>query len=162
LAAWYDEYGAKLYGYLCALLSNPDEAEEALQEVFTKVYAKLEKGLTPDDAAAYLFRAARNEAYSRLRRRRFTLRATKTLEDQPFLLAPSLNGRPTGEREALERALHALPPKQREVVSLRTFQGMTFHETADILGVSPNTAASRYRYALDKLRQLLSREDFTL
>ena len=53
----------------------------------------------------------------------------------------------------LEKALADLPEEQREVVVLRVWGEMTLQAAADVLDVPLNTAASRYRYALDKLRQ---------
>ena len=52
----------------------------------------------------------------------------------------------------LDRALATLPPERREVVTLKVDGGLTFEEVAAVLGVSANTAASRYRYALDNFR----------
>jgi RNA polymerase sigma-70 factor, ECF subfamily len=63
-----------------------------------------------------------------------------------------------GNREAalaLQSALLELPEEQREVVVLRVWSGLTLEETASLTEVSLNTAASRYRYALNKLRERL-------
>ena len=63
--------------------------------------------------------------------------------------------RPPGEPSAallLERA-GELPAEQREVVYLKVFDGLTFKEIASVCGVSANTAASRYRYGIEKLRE---------
>ena len=57
--------------------------------------------------------------------------------------------------ESVRHALHKLPPKQSEVVALKIWENMTFVEIGAVLGESPNTAASRYRYALEKLTQHL-------
>jgi RNA polymerase sigma-70 factor (ECF subfamily) len=51
--------------------------------------------------------------------------------------------------------LQKLPPAQSEVVVLKIWEGMTFAEIGEVLGESPNTAASRYRYALQKLTHFL-------
>jgi RNA polymerase sigma-70 factor (ECF subfamily) len=60
---------------------------------------------------------------------------------------------PCGER--LQRALVALPLEQREVIMLKIDGELTFAQIAQVIGASMNTAASRYRYALEKLRKLL-------
>jgi RNA polymerase sigma-70 factor (ECF subfamily) len=60
------------------------------------------------------------------------------------------------EHRAIEAALRALPAEQREVVHLKIYDGMTFQAIADRLEIPLNTAASRYRYAIDKLRELLA------
>ncbi|MCA1596341.1 MAG: hypothetical protein LC772_07955, partial [Chloroflexi bacterium] len=48
-----------------------------------------------------------------------------------------------------------LPVEQREVLALKVFQGLTFKEIARATGISINTAASRYRYGIEKLREAL-------
>jgi RNA polymerase sigma-70 factor (ECF subfamily) len=58
------------------------------------------------------------------------------------------------DRLALEKALRALPPEQREVIHLKVFEGHSFHEIAELTGESINTGASRYRYAMEKLRAM--------
>lgn len=71
---------------------------------------------------------------------------------------------PVEDREnarLLERAVHGLPPEQREVVTLRIWGGLTFAEIATATGETTNTVASRYRYALNNLHRVLEphRED---
>ncbi len=64
----------------------------------------------------------------------------------------------SGNREAslsLQAALSDLPEEQREVVLMRIWSGMTLEEVATATGVPLNTVASRYRYALEKLRERL-------
>jgi RNA polymerase sigma-70 factor (ECF subfamily) len=51
--------------------------------------------------------------------------------------------------------LASLPLEQREVITLKIDGGLTFAQIAEILHVNPNTAASRYRYAMEKLRRFL-------
>ena len=58
-------------------------------------------------------------------------------------------------RGQLAAALEELPPEQRTVVQLKLWERLTFEEIAAVLELSPNTVASRYRYAIDKLRARL-------
>jgi RNA polymerase sigma-70 factor (ECF subfamily) len=62
-------------------------------------------------------------------------------------------------REAIEAALRDLPPEQREVLVLKIWGELTFEQIAAQLGLPPNTAASRYRYALAALREVLTAAD---
>jgi RNA polymerase sigma-70 factor (ECF subfamily) len=61
--------------------------------------------------------------------------------------------------DELAAAVADLPPEQREVVALKIDGGLTFAEIGRVMGTSLDTAASRYRYALTKLRQTLSRKE---
>jgi len=145
----YDTYGASLYRYALMLLANAPAAEDAVQQVF----ASLLKGSTMaiEKDAHYLRRAVRNECYSTLRRQ--SLRDAHGGE-----LLEAIAGADTRpeERLAIEDALRSLSPDQREVVHLHVYEGMTFQEIADASGESINTIASRYRYALAKLKQTLT------
>jgi RNA polymerase sigma-70 factor, ECF subfamily len=104
------------------------------------------------DHRAYLLRLAHNGAIDLFRRRA----VRQKCQDEPQeLFAESANPDEKAFRDALGVALETLPPDQRAVVHLKLWEDMTFDDMAEVLGVSINTAASRYRYALDKLRQRL-------
>jgi len=143
----YDQYGASLYRYAVMLLADPVAAEDVIQQVFTRLLARPRE---IDKDEHYLRRAVRNECYSSLR-----MRATTALEST--LLEPVTADARMEERMSLEAAIRELPIDQREVVHLHVFEGRTFQEIADIAGESINTVASRYRYALEKLKQALTR-----
>ena len=65
---------------------------------------------------------------------------------------------PDEETQALETALQKLPPEQREVVVMKIWGGLKFEEIANELNISQNTAASRYRYALEGLRKYIKKQ----
>ena len=146
----YDEFAAGLYRYAVMLLADAGAAEDAIQQVFA---ALLRNTAAIDNEAHYLRRAVRNECYSMLRGR--IRRAAETLL-RPLLEPAAAAGVDHAERMALEGAIRQLPPEQREVVHLHVFEGWTFQEVADAFGDSINTVASRYRYALTRLRETLT------
>jgi RNA polymerase sigma-70 factor, ECF subfamily len=149
LTGVYRESGAQLYRYALMILAHRGDAEDVLQQVFA---AALDKAPSRElaDPGAYFRTAVRNAAYSLLRQRR-TARAAEEL-----ILEPLAPGCSPVEQAALEQALKALPPEQREVVHLHVYEGMTFQEVANATGESINTTAARYRYALEKMRRLLA------
>jgi RNA polymerase sigma-70 factor (ECF subfamily) len=158
VADLYDRYGGKVYGYLFLMLSSHAEAEDAMQEVFCRIWERGTAGRTFANPVGYLFRAAHNEARSRMRRRWLHLDA---VQESACILEPVDAAANTMEdREAVAHALSQLPAKQREIVALKAFQDLTFAQIAQALNISPNTAASRYRYALGKLEGLLKKEGF--
>jgi len=133
------------------LLANASAAEDVIQQVFSTL---LRQGRAPiENEAHYLRRAVRNECYSMLRTR---LRRPERSLDEPLLesVVGTATDRPD-ERLALERAIRDLTPEQREVIHLHVYEGRTFQEIADALEEPVNTIASRYRYAIAKLRQIL-------
>ena len=101
---------------------------------------------------AYLIVVVRNEAIKTMKRRkrRFSLQNLLTAwrsASCPIEQAES--------REQVQAAIQSLPPEQAEVVVLKIWEEFTFAEIAALIGESPNTAASRYRYALEKLSRSL-------
>lgn len=149
----YDTHGASLYRYAVMLLADRAAAEDAVQQVFASL-TRHGNAAALDNEEHYLRRAVRNECYSLLRRRKKDL----LVHSAAPLLEP-VAGREVSieERLTLDRAIRTLPIEQREVLHLRAFEGMTFQEIAEAAGESINTIASRYRYAIDKLREYFGR-----
>ena len=151
LADLYDHFAGTLFRHAAMILADRVAAADVVQNVFLKL-AKAGSGRDVE-WPAYLRRAVRNECYSVMRTRR---RDIVIAIDAPLLESvEGVEERPA-ERLALEQALQQLPAEQREVVHLKVWEGMTFQEIADLTGESLNTAASRYRYATERLRRTLS------
>jgi RNA polymerase sigma-70 factor (ECF subfamily) len=154
LADLYKAHADRLYRYALMILADPSAAEDVLHQVFTKLLKMNHQTLQINSCENYLTTAVRNECYRTLQdRRREVVRTAPLLEPA----APTQNNEE--EREAVEKVLRSLPPDQREVVHLKVYEDLTFSEIADRLGVSLNTAASRYRYAMEKLRTLLEKKE---
>lgn len=154
VAVLYDRFAPALYRTARTLVGE-SLAEDAVQETFVGL---VRAGVAPADlenAKAYLFAALRHAA-AKLRARAGRERPVPPGEllDLPTPATPEV-----GRAAELERALRSLPAEQREVIALKIDGGLTFAEVAACLGVSPNTAASRYRYALEKLRAALGEAD---
>jgi RNA polymerase sigma-70 factor, ECF subfamily len=105
---------------------------------------------------AFLFRLAHNLAMDHLRSRNSRDRAHEAAGQARIdLFNLPANPDDVAYAEALSAALGELPPDQRAVVHLKLWEGMTLESIGQTLEISPNTAASRYRYGLEKLRLLL-------
>jgi RNA polymerase sigma-70 factor (ECF subfamily) len=141
----YEIHGRALFAYACAFVRDPSDAEDVVQEVFLRLLHGVATGpLSP----GYLFRAVRNGALNDIRRRSREV----DLDGEVQWLESSSDSSETAL--ALQSALRALPEEQREVVVLRVWGQLTFDEIAGVMDISPNTAASRYRYGLMKLKEV--------
>ena len=143
----YEQHGPVLLAYGISLLHDRSASEDVLHQVFVK--------LLQTDVAIngqplhYLYRAIRNTA---LNYRRNHSRELELASNGHWLESPR------GMEEiglTLQSALRELPEEQREIIVLRVWGQMTFEEAALALDISPNTAASRYRYGLAKLKERL-------
>ena len=156
LARLYDDHAQALFAFLLNFTRSEADTRDLLQELFVKLakHPLLLDGIR--DERAFLVRLAHNLAVDLIRRRvtrakNYWQLATET----GGLFAASADPDGQAFRETLMQALGELPPEQRAVVHLKLWEGFTFEQIAAALDLSPNTAASRYRYGLDKLRDRL-------
>ncbi len=146
----YERHGSALVAYACSCGVDFASAEDVVQQVFLKMLRSWQS--KPQVPLAYLYRATRNAC---LNLRRDRMRETNLPEEETWFLHSG------GDQEqvlTLQKALRDLPEEQREAVFLRVWSGMTLLEIADATETPLNTVASRYRYALEKLREWLRRQ----
>jgi RNA polymerase sigma-70 factor (ECF subfamily) len=127
------------------------DAEDIVQEAFVKFWRRNHK----IENRALLYAAVRSIALDFIRRdsRRARREATAVGETNEFV-EPEFEFEDDTQR-ALAEAIDILPCEQREVLVMKIWNELTFVEIAGALGISQNTAASRYRYALAALRNTL-------
>lgn len=147
-AETYDACAAQVLLYGRALGLSHAEAEDVLHDTFRALLA-LET--PPREPRFYVIRTFRNRA---LNHRRSLWRRLLREEEAARWFEPS-PGESPAERAAV-RGLAGLPREQREVIVLKLWHELTFEAIGQLLGLSPNTAAGRYRYGLQKLRNLLT------
>lgn len=150
--AAYRRKSSELVLYGRALGLSHSEAEDVLQETFLALSQKEE---APDQPDHYCVRSFRNRALNY--RRGLWRRLTRELESRRWF-ERSANEKPQ-ETQAMQ-ALAELPQLQREVIVLKIWHDYTFEEIGELLEVSPNTAAGRYRYGLKKLKACLEGVDY--
>ncbi|MEO5804628.1 MAG: sigma-70 family RNA polymerase sigma factor [Verrucomicrobiota bacterium] len=148
----YETQAAALILYGRALGLSHSEAEDVLHETFV---ALLKLTGAPENAAHYCVRSFRNRALNF--RRNLWRRLTRELESHRWF--ESRSSETEVERKAM-RCLEQLPPEQREVIVLKIWHDHTFENIGELLELSPNTVAGRYRYGLQKLRICLKEENY--
>jgi RNA polymerase sigma-70 factor (ECF subfamily) len=151
--ALYEAKAAELILYGRALGLSHGEAEDVLQETFLALMQMVAPppGKMPLEPEHYCVRSFRNRALNH--RRSLWRRLTRELESlRWFEKSP---GESEAERAAMD-CLTALPVEQREAIVLKIWHRFTFEEIGGLLGISPNTAAGRYRYGLQKIKRQLA------
>lgn len=154
----YDDHAQSLYAFLLHFTRDEADTRDVLQEVFCKIAARPGLLDCARDERAFLLRLAHNLAVDSMRRRGTREKNHADFADETPELFAAGKSNPADEekfRKALAEALGELPPEQRAVVHLKLWEEATFDSIADALRIPANTAASRYRYAIDKLRDRL-------
>ncbi len=151
----YDEHAQALFAFVLNLLRHEADTRDVLQELFVKVARnpRLLEGVK--DPRGFLLRLAHNLAIDLMRRRAARNRNERLAAETVALFAPTDDPDEKVFAGTLAEALGELPPEQRAVVHLKLWERLAFEQIAAVLDISPNTAASRYRYAIDKLRARL-------
>jgi RNA polymerase sigma-70 factor (ECF subfamily) len=160
-------YSAQIYRLGMKMLSNPQDAEDILQETFIKAFRYLKSFDGRSSVATWLYRIATNEALMQLRRKH----PEQISIDEPL---QTLEGEqepiqivdwccvPEGEllsaegREILDRAVDTLPAGLRIVFLLRDIEGLDTRETGEVLEISEMAVKTRLSRARMKLREELS------
>ena len=152
---WFDAYGRKLLLFARQWATSAADAEDIVQEAFVRFWRspRRNQGEAPVQLFAMVRRAGLDQVRSRARRRLREQRAAAG-EDEAAWFSP-MDGN-DGRDAEIQAALRLLSDEQREVVVLKIWGELTFEQIGASLDISPNTAASRYRYALEALRRRLT------
>jgi RNA polymerase sigma factor (sigma-70 family) len=153
----YRKYGDYLLALAAALLQDINAAEDVVHDVFCKFIESREKFKLDGSLKSFLATCVVNLARDKLRARQSQSRgldeATVSAVDKKDPEHHAIFGE---QARNLNHAIAQLAYEQREVIMLHLRGGMKFREIAGLQGISINTAKSRYRYGLEKLRELLS------
>lgn len=170
LAELYDRYAAQVMGLCVRILNERELAEEALQEVFVRVWEKAQTfEATRGSASVWVLSITRNWCIDQLRRARVRPQTSEPppteVDPPPFeetLIDHSAdvpNEAASRERARLvRRALSVLSVEQRQVIELSYFRGLTRREIARRLRWPEGTVHTRARLALLTLRQALAEQ----
>ena len=156
LARLYDEHAPALFAFLLNLTRSEADTRDLLQDLFVKLARQPDLLRDVRDERSFLLRLTHNAAIDLMRRRTARDQRHETFSVETFsAFAPTAGPDEQAFRNALAEALGELPPDQRAVVHLKLWSGLTFEEIAETLEIPLNTAASRHRYGLDKMRTRL-------
>jgi RNA polymerase sigma-70 factor (ECF subfamily) len=150
-------YGKRVLNFANQFVRDRAAAEDLHQQTFLKLFEAAASYKPTGSFPAYLFRIARNLSLNEIARRR----------PQPAPLSERASGEPAPpaqlqareESDRVRRTLESLPPRDREIIWLRTYEKMSYREISELTGVKEDTARSRMRYALRLLEKRLGRPD---
>ncbi len=148
----YRRYAGRVFAYCLRFLGNKSDAKDIFQETFVRFYESTKIERTMTNVSAFLIKIARNLCLNFKK----SMKQTSTIEDYMKFE----NAYDIIEKDELlnliKIALNELPDDYREVFILREYQGMSYSEIAEILGISvPNVKVRIFR-AKTKIREILS------
>jgi RNA polymerase sigma-70 factor, ECF subfamily len=162
--ALYDRYSATVFGIVLKMLGDRELAEDAVQEVFWRVWRRAGSFDRSRAFAPWLFGIAHNYGIDELRRRRVRPQPVYEDDEQPILsdipdeVDVAAQATLADQRRIVRAALDQLPDEQRQALMLAYYGGLTQQEIAARLGNPLGTVKTRMRLGLQKLRALLQGE----
>jgi RNA polymerase sigma-70 factor (ECF subfamily) len=149
----YDNYSPALYGVVYNILHNEEASNDALQEVFVKIWNNFDS-YDPERSRLYtwMMNIARNHAIDKLRSK--AMKGDKELKnDKEFIRNVSGSLSQFTDGIGLNKLVNELEKEQKDIIDLLYFKGFTQTEAAEELNIPLGTVKSRVRLAMNKLRK---------
>jgi len=157
---FYSREGAGLIRYATGILGSREDARDAVQETFFRLWQNRTRLDPNTDPARFLYTILRNLARDRLRHRAVEERPHPHLELSHVVQAGPLlvdDEEPDDLQRDIQRALETLSPRQKEIVLLRWRRQLTYDQIGAELGIAPSTASAHMQRAIAQLKLLLPR-----
>lgn len=156
-------YGERLYWHVRTMVGSHEDADDLMQDIFTKVWTALPTFRGDSQLFTWIWRIANNETINFCKKRR--LRDAPSVEDfpAPDNLAPPADPYFDGDKAQalLYKAIATLPPRQRSIFSMRWYDEMSYEDISRITRVSVGALKASYHIAKNRVRRFLlsHRED---
>ncbi|NDV82373.1 RNA polymerase sigma factor [Bacteroides sp. 51] len=155
------EYSEQLYWQIRRMVLSHEDANDLLQNTFVKAWVNIDYFRADAKLSTWLYRIALNECLTFLNKQRAT--GTVAIDDPEASVIQKLESDPyfSGDRVQLllQKALLALPEKQRMVFNLKYYQEMKYEEMSEILGTSVGALKASYHHAVKKIEKYLDEAD---
>ena len=152
-----EQYGDRLYWHIRRVVVNHEDAEDVLQETFAKAYTSIAdfRGDSESSLTAWLYRIATNIAINVLRRRKKWAFASLDSVRGDLLATFEHEIDPSADEIVvrLQKAILALPTKQRLVFNMRYYDELSFEQISQATGDSVSTLKTNYHYAVKKVKE---------
>jgi RNA polymerase sigma factor (sigma-70 family) len=160
-ALLYESYFARLYNYGLKFTKDKLLVEDAIQDLFVKLWQHRDTLGDPASVTNYLYKSLRSILFNKLTRGDSAFQHPANLEEYHFEVVPSPeadfihNHLADARREQLAKALAALTPRQREAIFLKFYEGLSYEEIAEIMAVNVKAVYKIMARALVTLKSSL-------
>jgi RNA polymerase sigma-70 factor (family 1) len=155
----YDRFYDRLYYSCFCIVQNTQEAEDIVIITLSKLFERHAGFRSLNQVHAWLFLTARNNCIDTLRRRKTLMerhREVENISDQTIVFQAINDELDVLLQDKILQLIQELPRQSRQVIILRYLEGMKYKEIGDQLNISPRTVENLLRYALERLRSLLT------
>jgi RNA polymerase sigma-70 factor, ECF subfamily len=151
-------YGERMYWLIRRMLFTHEDADDALQETFVKIWENLDSFRDESALFSWIYRIASNEALASIRRKKVRMRHMEEQRAQGDNFFASGDREFSGDeiQQKLHQAIQQLPPRQRLIFNMRYFDDLKYEEMAQILNLTQGALKASYHHAVEKIKKNLS------
>ena len=149
----FNNYCNQLCNYLLYFLNDKDLIEQIVQELFISIWEN-RKDFNPSSIKAYLFTAVKNKALNQIRHQKIKYNSEESIKNQYYSNSVDIQNNYENKEtiSIIKSIVNLLPAKRKEIFILIKFYGLSYKETADMLGLSVKTVENQMGNALKFIR----------
>lgn len=157
----YNQHIDMLFAYGTKMCKDDNLVKDCIQEVFIKLFERIEKIQNPDSIKFYLLKSLKNNLIDSFSLKKKIFNASEKIEfiieysAEKYWIDNEINDL---QRNLIKEALNALTNKQKEIIYLRYNQGLSFSQISEILDIDAGSAKKQTYRTLEKLRKLLDKD----
>lgn len=152
----FEFYYSQLQSFAYTYLEDKAEVDDTLQQCFIKLWEKREQYRGKDSVKAYLYSSVRNNCLNKIRHKSVVEKSAEELALESIFAESYSQETDNSLNELLKKGVDQLPDKNKEVVQLRFYSGMSTKEVSEELGITPRTVETHVSKALRFLRDMLN------
>lgn len=154
------KYGEPVYWHARRLLVSHDDAQDAVQETFIKVYRSFHSLKEAKALRSWIYRIATNEALRFIERNKTPRLLTESIDDSTTdIAAADYTDYTDLEAVKLQKAILSLPPKQQATFNMRYYDEMEYQQIAEAMETTVSTVKVNYHLAKEKIIKYMNSND---
>lgn len=154
------KYGEPVYWHARRLLVSHDDAQDAMQETFIKVYRSFHSLKEAKALRSWIYRIATNEALRTIERNKTPRLLTESIDDSATdIAAADYTDYTDLEAVKLQKAILSLPPKQQATFNMRYYDEMEYQQIAEAMETTVSTVKVNYHLAKEKIIKYMNSND---
>ena len=154
------KYGEPVYWHARRLLVSHDDAQDAVQETFIKVFRSFHSLKEAKALRSWIYRIATNEALRTIERNKTPRLLTESIDDSATdIAAADYTDYTDLEAVKLQKAILSLPPKQQAVFNMRYYDEMEYQQIAEAMETTVSTVKVNYHLAKEKIIKYMNSND---
>ncbi|GEM_PF-1570482 len=147
---FFKENEKMAFNFAYSIVSNPEDAKDAVQEAFMKFYKAKDRIDKDKNVKAYLFQIIKNVCFDMLKEKRYTEQL-----DNISIRDEKNKAEEIDRKTIIKKALEILNRQERMVVVLLTFKGFSSKEAGEILGISDSTVRNHFMSGRNKIKNFI-------